>query len=265
ANCGELGRKCDKFSPCCSGGYCDSKLRFCAVNCDPENSYSAKSCFPRPGCVNFETNFGDAKKMTTLENYDGNYQKYELYSDFQPNNAHINGNGELQLDMKLGTQKNKEGNYEGFGATVTWTRFMQYGRATVEMKSASLSPGVVSSFITKSPEGDEIDFEWVGKDPEEVQSNFYYNNELDYTKGAHHQVGADTSKTYNRYTIQWSPDEIAWLINDKVVRTAKRADTKQADGSYKFPNKMSRIQLSIWDGGMGAEGTAKWAGTPTRW
>ncbi|RKP22231.1 hypothetical protein SYNPS1DRAFT_26113 [Syncephalis pseudoplumigaleata] len=93
ANCGELGRKCDKFSPCCSGGYCDSKLRFCAVNCDPENSYSAKSCFPRPGCVNFETNFGDAKKMTTLENYDGNYQKYELYSDFQPNNAHINGNG----------------------------------------------------------------------------------------------------------------------------------------------------------------------------
>jgi hypothetical protein len=93
------------------------------VDCDPAGSYSEKSCFPQAGCKNYNTQFGDAKKLTTLDNYDGNYQKYELYSDFQPNNALINSNGELQLDMKFqGDKKNEAGNYGGFGSTVTWTR-----------------------------------------------------------------------------------------------------------------------------------------------
>ncbi|KAI8057669.1 concanavalin A-like lectin/glucanase domain-containing protein [Syncephalis plumigaleata] len=268
AKCGEGGNKCDKFSPCCSGGYCDSKLKFCAVDCNSEGSYSAKSCFPRPGCKSYSTQFGDAKKLTPLDDYDGNYQKYELYSDFKPNYALINSNGELQLDLKYrGDQKNEAGNYGGFGATVTWTRFMLYGKATVEMKSASVSPGVVSSFITKSPEGDEIDFEWVGKDPKEVQTNFYYRGELDYTKGAHHKVtDGDTSKEYHKYTIEWTPEYVAWGVDGKEIRRlAKTAANKKEDGSFKYPDSLSRVQLSIWDGGMGLKGTADWAGTPTDW
>jgi hypothetical protein len=58
-----------------------------------------------------------------------------------------------------GTRKNEAGNYGGFGATVTWTCFIEYGKVTAVVKSTSLSKGVVSSFIKRSPEGDEIDFE----------------------------------------------------------------------------------------------------------
>ncbi|KAI9598542.1 glycosyl hydrolases family 16-domain-containing protein [Syncephalis fuscata] len=266
AICKNFGAKCNKDSPCCLNGYCDSKPNFCAAGCDPENSYTTKSCYPKPACVNFETKFDNAKKLINANEYDANPNNYDWTSDFKPDYASINSNG-LQLDMKYqGDKKNDAGNYGGFGATVTWTRLLEYGKATVVMKSASTSPGVVSSFITKSPEGDEIDFEWVGKDPTEVQSNYYYNNELDYTKGSHHQMGVDTSKEFHEYAIEWMPDHVTWWIDGKAVRTLTRDSTAKMDnGTYKFPNKMSNVQFSIWDGGMGLKGTADWAGTPTNW
>ncbi|KAI9598571.1 concanavalin A-like lectin/glucanase domain-containing protein [Syncephalis fuscata] len=266
AVCKNIGKKCGKDSPCCSNGWCDSKLRFCAVNCEPENSFSPKSCIPTPDCVNFETSFGNAKKFVQLDDFNGNPNEIDFYSDFKPNNALINSNGEMQLDLKYkGDAKNEVGNYGGFGATVTWTRLMKYGKVTALVKSASTSPGVVSSLITKSPGGDEIDFEWVGLDPSEVQSNYYFNNIPDWTKGKHHAVDVDTSKEYREYAIEWSPDKIVWWVAGKPARTLTREETKQADGSYKFPTELSHVQLSIWDGGMLAEGTAKWAGTPTNW
>ncbi|KAI8057697.1 concanavalin A-like lectin/glucanase domain-containing protein [Syncephalis plumigaleata] len=266
AICKNFGSKCSEDSPCCLNGYCDSKPNFCAAGCDPENSFSPNSCYPKPACVNFETNFDNPKELVAAANYDGNPNNFDWTSDFEPNYASIGGSG-LQLDMKYqGDKKNDAGNYGGFGATVTWTRYMQYGKATVVMKSASMSPGVVSSFITKSPEGDEIDFEWVGKDPTEVQSNYYYNNELDYTKGGHHNVGVDTSKEFREYAIEWMPDYVTWWVDGKPVRTASRNSTERmANGTYKFPNKMSNVGFSIWDGGMGLKGTADWAGTPTNW
>jgi hypothetical protein len=61
--CEHFGKKCDEASPCCKNGYCSSKPSFCADGCDPENSYSEKSCYPRPGCANFETTFDDADKL----------------------------------------------------------------------------------------------------------------------------------------------------------------------------------------------------------
>jgi beta-glucanase (GH16 family) len=265
AICEHFGKKCDKTSPCCKNGYCDSKPSFCADGCEPENSYSEKSCYPRPGCVNFETTFDDAKKLIQAVDYDANPNNYDFVSEFQPDHASID-NGHLRLDMKYSNKKNEAGNYGGFGATVTWTRFIEYGKVTAVIKSASLSKGVVSSFITRSPEGDEIDFEWVGKNPTQVESNFYFNNELDWTKGGKHEVGGDTSKEFHEYTIEWMPDYITWYVDGKAIRTVRKTDTDRlSNGTYKFPNKLSRVQFSIWDGGSSAEGTAQWAGTPTDW
>jgi beta-glucanase (GH16 family) len=52
---------------------------------------------------------------------------------------------------------------------------MLYGTVTARIKSGSPSGGVVSSFIYRNAvTGDEIDYEWVGKQPNEVQSNFYW-------------------------------------------------------------------------------------------
>lgn len=57
---------------------------------------------------------------------------------------------------------------------------------------------------------------------------------------------------------------LRWVIDGNEVRTVQREETL-TDGRYNFPNRPSRIQFSMWDGGMGAPGTADWAGTPTDW
>ncbi|RKP06739.1 hypothetical protein THASP1DRAFT_31444, partial [Thamnocephalis sphaerospora] len=141
AVCQHFGKKCDKSSPCCNNGYCDSRPSFCADGCDPANSYSEKSCYPRPGCVNFETSFDNPKKLINSVDYDANPNNYDFVSDFKPDYAAIK-NGELQLDMKYnGDKKNEVGNFEGFGATATWTRLIEYGKVTAVIKSASVSKG----------------------------------------------------------------------------------------------------------------------------
>jgi beta-glucanase (GH16 family) len=62
------------------------------------------------------------------------------------------------------------------------------------------------------------------------------------------------------------PDYITWYIYGKAVHTVRKTDTERlSNGTYKFPNKLSRVQFSIWDGCPSAEGTAHWAGTPTDW
>ncbi|KAJ1923789.1 putative glycosidase CRH2, partial [Coemansia sp. S17] len=115
--------------------------------------------------------------------------------------------------------------------------------------------------------GDEIDFEWVGKSPNEVQTNFYFNNVLDYTKMVPYNVGGNTAAEYHDYTIDWSPEALVWLVDGKVIRTVNRKDTfNPATNTYAYPTSKSRIAFSIWDGGnSGAQGTQEWSGYPTPW
>lgn len=50
--------------------------------------------------------------------------------------------------MYLNKNKTNEfGNYQGFGVTISTTRWMQYGLVTARIKTAGLSKGVVSSMV----------------------------------------------------------------------------------------------------------------------
>ncbi|CAG8635971.1 276_t:CDS:2 [Ambispora leptoticha] len=257
-------KKCPIESPCCNNGWCSNDPRFCSTGCDPDNSYSPKSCYPTAYCVNLYDDF-NAPKMINAQNYSGNPNTYDWTSDFTPDYA-SSSNSNLVLSMKYdGTHKNEVGNYQGFGSTVSSTRWMQYGWVTARIKTASSNLGVVSSFITKNLEGDEIDFEWVGLAPSEVQSNFYWQGVLDYSHANHHNLSGDSSATYYNYGIEWMPDHITWYIDGNPVRTIKLEDTKASNGSFLFPSGPQRIQFSVWDGGEAAKGTADWAGTPTDW
>lgn len=47
-----------------------------------------------------------------------------------------------------------------------------FGKVEVVLKAAP-GAGIVSSFVMQSDDLDEIDWEWLGSDPDEVQSNFF--------------------------------------------------------------------------------------------
>lgn len=47
-----------------------------------------------------------------------------------------------------------------------------FGRVDIQLKAAP-GAGIVSSFVLQSDTLDEIDWEWLGADPDEVQSNYF--------------------------------------------------------------------------------------------
>ncbi|KAG0203360.1 hypothetical protein BGX28_004358 [Mortierella sp. GBA30] len=147
---------------------------------------------------------------------------------------------------------------------------MLYGTVTARIKSGSPTGGIVSSFIYRSSlTGDEIDYEWVGKEPTEVQSNFYWHTpasmdpkDIDYSHSRRKSLGIDLSQEYQTYTIEWLPDSLTWFINGQAVRTLLRSE---ANNGTQYPSTPSQIQFSIWDGGLSEAETREWAGGPTDW
>ncbi|KAJ2848630.1 putative glycosidase CRH2 [Coemansia brasiliensis] len=253
---------CNEFSPCFREGYCDSSAMFCLWDlCDPVKSYNSTSCWQPEGCISQTVNFDSSSDAVAINSYQGNPQTNKFLSVFEPNNVAVE-NGNMVLKMTYDAPNNK-----GFGATAKASSTIHYGRVTARIKTASVATGVVTSFIIINEQtGDEIDFEWVGKDPAQVQTNYYYQKELDYTKMTAYSM-ADTSAEYHDYTIDWSEDRIVWLVDNQPIRELKRQDTFDPQSNvYKYPTSESRVSFGIWDGGnSGAQGTQEWSGYPTPW
>jgi endo-1,3-1,4-beta-glycanase ExoK len=124
--------------------------------------------------------------------------------------------------------------------------FYGYGTYEVRMRSVA-APGIVSSFFTYTgpPQGpgiphDEIDFEFLGRNPGSVQLNYYAAG-----KGGHErniELGFDPSATASDYAFQWMPDAVRWFVNRKLVHEVKRGTAEP------FPSHPSKIILSIWTG-----------------
>lgn len=230
------------------------------ILCEPGSSYSPDSCWDTAHCVKDDVDFGSPNAFANIAEYKGDPSKTAFVSQFEPSNAKVN-NGELEMTLV------KQGDGKGFGATVINTRAIQYGTITAVMRSGCTSGGVVSSFIVRSDKtGDEIDFEWVGKDTSNVQSNYYWHDQLDYTKMVASPSLPDTTKNFHTYQINWTPDQIVWLINGKAFRTVKRADTWDASAkAFKYPDSEAYVSFSIWDGGSMAKGTSDWAGGRIDW
>ncbi|KAJ2542108.1 putative glycosidase CRH2, partial [Coemansia sp. RSA 1933] len=187
--------QCDQWSPCYREGYCNSSAMFCMWGlCDSSLSYNSTSCWQPETCESQTVDFTSSSDAISIDNYSGNPETNAFVSVFDPNYASV-ADGNLVLSMKYDAAQNK-----GFGSTVDASHTFLYGKATARVKTASVANGVVSSFIFRSDvTGDEIDFEWVGKDPSQVQTNYYYRDILNYNLMIPYTM-ADTSADFHDYT-----------------------------------------------------------------
>lgn len=135
-----------------------------------------------------------------------------------------------------------------------------FGRVDVVVKAAP-GAGIVSSFVLQSDDLDEIDWEWLGATPDQVQTNYFGKGQTgSYNRGAFH---ADTGSqsTYRTYTVDWNADQIVWQIDGTTVRvqTAASAEVNQ------YPQTPMQIKMGAWSGGDSAnpQGTIAWAKGPT--
>ena len=91
---------------------------------------------------------------------------------------------------------------------------------------ASNAPGVVTGFfLHRNSPRQEIDIEITGNRPDRLVVNVFYNPgdegaKFDYGyRGApsYIELGFDASKASHRFAIEWSPSEILWWVDDRLV------------------------------------------------
>lgn len=139
--------------------------------------------------------------------------------------------------------------------TMKSTFYIFFGTVESHVKMAR-GAGIVSSVVLESDDLDEIDWEWVGANTSEVQTNFYGKGKAVYTNGGSHYVpNADTE--FHNYTTHWTPEKLEWWVDGSLIRTLQYAEAKN------YPQTPSKVQFGVWPAGdpsTNKPGTIKWAG-----
>jgi hypothetical protein len=137
--------------------------------------------------------------------------------------------------------------------------YIMFGKVDVSIKAAP-GAGIVSSFVMQSDTLDEIDWEWLGASPDQVQTNFFGKGQTTtYNRGAFHaDPGSQTG--FKTYSIEWTPTQIVWQIDGQTVRTLEPANAEN-----QYPQTPMQIKVGAWSGGdpANAPGTIEWSQGPT--
>ncbi|CAG8481725.1 16028_t:CDS:2 [Dentiscutata erythropus] len=223
-------------------------------------------------CRSFVDNF-DTDKIVYKDDYVGGPDSANWVDISEARGAYSISSGKLKaiLHKPIGGQnrtKDEDGICNtniGKGLELNSTYMMLYGTVSVEMKACGVG-GVVTALCTMSVDGDEFDWETVGKDVEHAQTDYFY-------RGLH-KTGIDgiihsfpdcgtIDSDFHTYTLEWGPKRTIWSIDGVTVRTLEKSSTFE-DGIYKYPSKPSYIKLGLWDGS-GCNGTAQWSNGPINW
>ncbi|KAG6009530.1 hypothetical protein E4U21_002166 [Claviceps maximensis] len=141
---------------------------------------------------------------------------------------------------------------------------IMFGRVDITMRAAP-GAGIVSSLVLESDDLDEIDMEWLGSDPDEMQSNYFGKGQTTtYNRGRFHAVPG-TQTRWITYTVDWTSERIAWIVDGRVVRE-QRADDGDAAVRSQYPQTPMQVKFGAWAGGdpaTNAPGTVQWARGPT--
>jgi beta-glucanase (GH16 family) len=115
-----------------------------------------------------------------------------------------------------------------------------YGRYEARMKPAKLNGAMTGSIFTYNDQPqDEIDIEFIGKDPTIFQSNYFTNGVGQH--GSDIQLGYDATESFHDYAFEWRPNSITWFVDGKPVH--------REDGSRgPLPQAAGAFVVNVWPG-----------------
>ena len=137
-------------------------------------------------------------------------------------------------------------------------RFFEYGLFVVDMKAPAI-PGGVSAFFLMNRyqpaewEHREIDFEFLGSQPENVQmtTHDFQNGGRDWKSAATTQgLGFDFSEAEHEYAILWTADAVTWFVDKKPVHRE----------THYVPHEPLQIRMNIYLGDPQEPGITQWLG-----
>jgi endo-1,3-1,4-beta-glycanase ExoK len=112
-------------------------------------------------------------------------------------------------------------------------RLFGHGRFTARLRN-QLVPGMDSGFFIMSPwqakgwRHQEVDFEFLGKNPSQVQLNVhkYIDHEGTPENGGQLpkliDLGFDSTKAFHAYCVEWLKDRLNFYVDGKLVRSESR-------------------------------------------
>lgn len=122
-----------------------------------------------------------------------------------------------------------------------------YGTYEVRLRSAAGSGVNTAMFTYSGPPmtkvHDEIDFEFLGHNPLQVQLNYFVGARGGNEKSV--GTGTDLSAGFNTYAFEWLPGSTRWFINGKLVRSETGASQPAVPGQFFF---------SLWSGAPSLDG-----------
>lgn len=145
--------------------------------------------------------------------------------------------------------------YDSNGASFTVTKdgdspqlnskwYIMFGHVEFVIKAAP-GTGIVSSAVLESDVLDEIDWEWLGGDNQQVQSNYFGQGKtLDYNRGAYHAAPGNQGG-FKTYAIDWTADRIIWSIDGTSVRELDSSTASE----YPYPQTPMMVKVGAWCGG----------------
>nr|WP_299338380.1 family 16 glycosylhydrolase [Allomuricauda sp.] len=192
--------------------------------------------------INNLENYGVGHKNRTIGRLIGEFKKV-VYDDFKyldkdnwrilensfPSNlaqfskeniSILKGQG---LEMK--TLKKAKGKKEYSSASIVTSSEYLFGKFEVEMKPIKSEGIITAFFLHRNDPWQEIDFEFLGNDTTKFLTNIYYNpghvgsNNNFGNRGTPITIklGFDASESFHKYAIEWSPHEIRWYVDGKLV------------------------------------------------
>lgn len=123
-----------------------------------------------------------------------------------------------------------------------------YGRFEAVLRPARALGSVTGVFLHRDSPRQEIDIEFVAKFPRQILTNVYYNPGNDGARFDYGyrgtpilvDLGFDAAKDFHAYTIDWSPNELRWYVDGRLVHRRANWDPTP------IPQLPMQFHLNLW-------------------
>jgi hypothetical protein len=154
----------------------------------------------------------------------------------------------LLLGLSVSAQKNYK------GAEVYSNQSYKYGKMEMRMRMAKGS-GILSTFFTYKNGSEvtgtfweEIDIEVFGKNnATTIQSNIITNNPRKYSEQVH-SPGYSMGDDYHTYTLEWTPNYVAWYIDGVLLRKSEGGQVNDLTNTESFRFNLWASDIVSWVG-----------------
>lgn len=169
-------------------------------------------------------------------------------STFSPDNVVVGAEGGLSLVLESRPMGDKAVASGSIATKDEPDAHFTYGRFEAVLKPPKTSGVLTAFFLYRFDPWQEIDLEFLGRDPTKVLLNVYYNPGEDgdlYNYGFRGtpvlvDLGFDASEAFHTYAIEWERDEIRWFVDDRLIHV------RQEGRPTPIPHLPMRVHVNTW-------------------